>query len=132
MKKKDEIMEALCTRLRSMGVQPARLNGSANVYKQATPLRLVFSLPGSSYDHLNKTVAKYFDKIEGLNIETNTQMAREIMEKTKQDSGESIISLDIQSLYTNVPFKKADEIALGRLYEQIKPTEKSRKTMKNV
>ena len=72
MKKKDEISEALYTILRSTGAQPARLYGLAKVHKQGTPLRTVLSLPGSFYDNLNKTLAKYFDEIEGANIETNT------------------------------------------------------------
>ena len=88
MKKKDEISEALYTRLRSKGAQPARLYGLAKVHKQCTPLRLVLSLPSSSYDHLKKTLAEYFNEIEGANIETITQTAREILEKTKSDSDE--------------------------------------------
>ena len=82
MKKKDEISEAMYNRLRSTGAQPARLYGLAKTQKQGTPLLPVLSLPGSSYDNLNETLAKYFDEIEGANIETNTQMAREILEKT--------------------------------------------------
>ena len=132
MKKKDEISGAMYNRLRSTGAQPARLYGLAKVHKQGTPLRPVLSLPGSSYDNLNKTLAKYFDEIEGANIETNTQMAREILEKTELDSDESIISLDVKSLYTNVPLKEAVEIALRRLYEEVNPPETSRKTMKKL
>ena len=86
MKKKDEITEALYTKLRSTGAQPTRLYGLAKIHKQCTPLRPVLSLPGSSYDNLNKTLAKYFDETEGKNIETNTQMASEILEKTELDS----------------------------------------------
>ena len=130
LKKKDEISEAMYKRLRSTGAQPARLYGLAKVHKQGTPFRPVLSLPGSSYDNLNKTLAKYFDESEGANIETNTQMAREILEKTELDSDESIIFLDVKSLYTNVPLKEAVERAL-RLYEQFNPPETSRKTMKN-
>ena len=106
MKKKDEISEAMYNRLISTGAQPARLYGLAKVHKQGTPLRPVLSLPGSSYDNLNKTLAKYFEENEGANIETNTQMAREILEKTELDSDESIISLDVKSLYTNVRSRK--------------------------
>ena len=102
-KKKDEISEALYTRLRSTGAQPARLYGLAKVHKQGTPLRPVLYLPGSSYDNLNKALAKHFDEIEGANIETNTQIAREILEKTEVDSAESIISIDRKSLYINFP-----------------------------
>ena len=79
MKKKDEINEAMYNRLRSTGTQSTRLYGLAKVHKQGTPLRPVLSLPGSSYDNLNKRLAKYFYEIEGANIETNTQMAREIL-----------------------------------------------------
>ena len=132
MKQKDEISEALYTRLRSTRAQPARLHGLAKVHKQCPPLRPVLSSPGSSYDHLNKTLAKYFDKIEGANIETNTQMAREILEKKELDSDESITCLDVKSLYTNVPLKEAVEIALRRLYEQTNPPEISRKIMKKL
>ena len=67
MKNKDEISEALYTRFRSTGAQPARLYEFAKVHKQGTALCPVFSLPGSSYDNLNKTLAKYFE-IEGANI----------------------------------------------------------------
>ena len=132
MKKKNEISETLYIRLRLTGAQPARLYGLAKVHKQGTPLRLVLSLPGSSYDNLNKTLAKYFDEIDGASIETNTQMAREFLEKTELDSDENIICLDVKSLYTNVPLKEAVEIALRRLYEQVNPPETSRKTMKKL
>ena len=132
MKKKDEISEAMYNRLRSTGAQPARLYGLAKVHKQGTPLRPVLSLPGSSYDNLNKTLAMYFDEIEGANIETNTQMAREILEKTELDSDESIISLDVKSFYTNVPLREVVGIALRRLYEQVNPPETSSKTMKKL
>ena len=59
-------------------------------------------------------------------------MAREILEKTELDSDESIISLEIKSLYANVPLTEAVEIALTRLYEQVNPPETSRKTMKKI
>ena len=63
----------------------------------------------------------------------NTQMAKEILEKTELDSSdESIIFVDVKSLYTNVPLKEAVEIALRRLYEQVNPPETSRKTMKKL
>ena len=76
MKKKDETSEVLYSRLRSTGAQPSSLYGLAKVHKQGTPIRPVLSLPGSSIDNLNRTLAKYFDEIEGANIENNTQMPR--------------------------------------------------------
>ena len=134
MKKKDEIDEALYSRLRSTstGGQPARLYGLAKLHKKGTPLRPVLSLPGSSYEHLNKTLAKFFENIEGANIETNTQMAREIIENIDLDYNESIISLDVKSLYTNVPLKEAIDIALRKLYGQTSPPKLARGTMKKL
>ena len=52
-------------------------------------------------------------------------MAREILEKT--DSGESIISFDVKSLYTNVLLKEAVETDLRKIYGQIDPPEIIRK-----
>ena len=118
--------------MRSTGAQPAKLYGLAKVHKQGTSLRPVLSLPSSSHDNLKKTLEKYFDEIEGANVETKTQMAREILEKTELDSDESIISIDVKSLYTNVPLKEAVEKALRRLYEQVNRQETSRKTMKKL
>ena len=37
-------------------------------WKRTTPRRPVLSLPVSSYDNLNNTLAKYFDGIDGANI----------------------------------------------------------------
>ena len=68
----------------------------------------------------------------GANVETNTQMAWEILEKTKLDSDVSIISLVVKSLYNNIPIKEALEVAPRRLYEVINPPETSRKTLKKL
>ena len=130
MKKKDEISEALYSRLRSTWAQPSSLYGLAKLHKQGTPIRPVLSLTDSSIDNLNRTLAKYFDEIEGANIEKNTHMARVVSEKNELESDESLISLDVKSLYTNVPLKEAIERALRRLYLQVNPPEKSRKNMK--
>ena len=96
MNKRDEISEALYTGFRSTGAEPAKLYGLASLSK-AHQFVLSFLYLNSSYDHLNETLAEHFDKIEGANIETNTQMAREISEKTELDSTESTISPDVKS-----------------------------------
>ena len=80
MRQKDEISENLYTRMMSTGGQPARLYGLAKVLKVNTPLIPVLSLPGSSYYNLNKVIAKFFEKIEGANVGTNSLDAREILE----------------------------------------------------
>ena len=132
MRKKDEISESLYTRMRSTGGQPARIYGLAKVHKVNTPLRPVLSLPGSSYYYLNKVLAKFFEKIEGANIETNSLDAREILESTNLEPNENLISLDVKSLYTNVPLEEAIDIALRKLYEQDEPPSIARKTIKRL
>ena len=72
-------------------------------------------------------LAKFSDNIDGANIETNTKEARETIEII---ADETIISLDVKSLYTNVPLKEAIEIALQKLYSQESPPEIQRATMK--
>ena len=132
MKKKDEIIDQLYSKMRSTGGQPARLYGLANVHKDETPLRPVLSLPGRSYENLNKMLVKFFDNIDGANIETNTKEARETIENIALDPDETIISLDVKSLYTNVPLKEAIEIAFQKLFSQESPPEIQRATMKTL
>ena len=57
---------------------------------------------------------KFFDNIDGANMETNTKEARETIENLALDPDETIISLDMKSLYTNVPLKEAIEIDCNR------------------
>ena len=112
MNKRDEISDELYSKMRSTGGQPARLYGLAKVHKDETPLRTVLSLPGSSYENLNKMLPKCFDNIDEANIETNTKEARETIENIALDPDETIISPDVKRLYTNVLLKEAIEIRL--------------------
>ena len=118
--------------MRSIGWQPARLYGLAKVHKGKTPLRRALSLPGSSYYKLNKVLATIFEKIEGANIETNLLDAREILESTNLEPNENLISVDVKSLYTNVPLNEAIDIALRKLYEQDESPSITRKTMERL
>ena len=69
--------------MRSTGWQPARFYEVAKVYEEHCPLRPVLSLPGSSYYNLNKVLAKFFEKIQGANFETNSLEARGVLESNK-------------------------------------------------
>ena len=83
MRKKGKIPVKVYEALRSTGAQPARLYGLAKVHKKETPLRPVLSIPGSCYHKLNKFLTPFFQKIEGANIETNTNDARKTLEQIK-------------------------------------------------
>ena len=76
--------------------------------------------------------AKFFDNIDGANTETNTKNTRETIENIALDPDETIISLDVKSLYTNAPLKEAMEIALQKLYSQESSPEIQRATMKTL
>ena len=104
--------------------------GLAKVHKAETPLRPVLSLPGSSYENHNKMFAKFFDNLDGANIETNTKDARKTIESIAPDK--TIKSLDVKSLYINVPLKEAIQIALQKLYSQESPPEIQTATMKRL
>ena len=77
-------------------------------------------------------LAKFFDNIDRENIETNNKEARETIENIALDPDETIISLDVKSLYTNVALREAIEIALQKLYSQESPPEIQRATMKRL
>ena len=81
---------------------------------------------------MNKVLAKFFEIIEGTNIETSSLDAREILESFSLEPNENLISLDAKSLYTNVPFKEAIDIALRKLYEKDEPPSIFWKTMKRL
>ena len=75
-----QIIDKIYQRLRSTGLQPARLYGLAKVHEKDTPLRHVLSIPGSSYENLNRILTPFFQKLPVTNIETNTQDARKALE----------------------------------------------------
>ena len=83
--KQGKINENIYHRLRTTGSQPARLYGLAKVHKIRTPLRPVLSIPGSSYENLNKFLSPFFRKLPGAIIETNLKDARAALEATKLD-----------------------------------------------
>ena len=130
--KQGKISEKIHHRLRTTGSQPARLYGLAKVHKMGTPLQPVLSIPGSSYENLNKFLSPIFGKLPDANIETNSKDVRTALEATKLDEDELVVSLDVKSLYTNVPVEKAIEIALIGLYSSDEVLEIPRSAMKSL
>ena len=104
--------------VKSTGATPARLYGLAKVHKKDTPLRPVLSLPGSCYDKLNKTLAKFFDDIPGSNIETSSSQMKELLTAAVLEDDEVVFSMDVKSLYTNVPVLEAINLAADKVYQR--------------
>ena len=130
--KNGEIDENLYNQLRSTGAQPARLYGLAKVHKENTPLRPVLSLPGSQYDKINKWLAKLFEKVPGANIETSTRQFSEKIRKLRLPDDETVFSMDVKSLYTNVPVREAIDLACDALYSSEEVPRVSRATVKTL
>ena len=93
-----------------------RLNGLAKVHKKDTHHRPVLSTPGCSYENMNRSLSAFFQKLPGTDIETNRQDARKALESLSTEDCEQIVSLDVKSLYTNVPVGETIEIVLSELH----------------
>ena len=127
-----EIEENLYKKLKCTGSQPARLYGLAKVHKKDIPLRPVLSLPGSAYDKLNKWLSTFFEKIPGANIETSTERMKDTLNKTTLEPNETLFSMDVKSLYTNVPVTEAIDLACDALYATELPPELNRSTFRKL
>ena len=74
----------------------------------------------------------FFERLSGANIETNSKDARAALEATKLDEDGLVVSLDVKSLYTNVPVEEVIEITLKELYSSDKVPEIPRSAMKSL
>ena len=114
--KQGKISEKIHHRLRTTGWQPVGLYGLAKVPKIGTPLRSDLSIPGSSFGNLKKFPSPFFKRLPGANIEINSKDARAALEATELNDYKLVVSLDVKSLYTNIPIEEVIEIALKELY----------------
>ena len=100
----------------------------AKVHEEGIPLRAVLCLPGSCYDNLNKGLAGLFCHNPSANIETSTAKTMAILRETHLEDEEEIFSLDVKSLYTNVPVHEAIDLACDTLFTGDKTPPISRTT----
>ena len=107
--------------MHSVGAQPARLYGLAKVHKDGTPLRPVLSLEGSCYQSLTRVLFSYCKDIDEGRIQTSSQKLKEELMGTTLEDDECLISLDVKSLYTNVPVDEAIELATKLAYDGLEP-----------
>ena len=110
--KDGKITKTFCENSRSVGAQPARLYGLAKVHKPGVPLRPVLSLPGSHYENLTNELATLLEKLPGSGIGTSTEQVRDSLSGVRLQEDETVISLDVKSLYTNVPVDESISLAV--------------------
>ena len=89
-RKKGKIPVKVSEALSFNGAQLARLYGLAKVH-----MRPVLSIPGTCYHELNKFLSSFFQKIEGANIEINTNDTQKTPEQIKLEKDEEVLSLDV-------------------------------------
>ena len=100
--------------------------------QNGTLLQPVLSIPGSSYKNFNKFRSPFFKRLPVVHKKTGSKDGRAALVATKLDEDELVASLDVMSLYTNIPFEEAIEVALKDLYSSDEVCEKPRSAMKSL
>ena len=140
--------------LHSTGAQPARLYGLVKVPKEANPLdrcslylvaamirwlAILFSrVPGANIGTSTIDMKKrlkdviLFSRVPGANIETSTTDMKKRLTDVQLLDDEEIFSLDVRSLYTNVPVAEAIDTACHVLYNSDSAPEIDRDTCKQL
>ena len=91
------------------------------MHKEGIPLRPVLSLPGSCYEKLTNELAKLFEDLSEAQIECSTQQIKEAISEPTLENDEILVSLDVKSLYTNVPVDASIAQAANSTYERQVP-----------
>ena len=105
------------TTLIPSGSKPGKLYGLAKVHQDNTPLRLVVSMVGTPEYKL----AKYLDNLIKPHIPDtyllkSTDNFIECLKQFPCNHLYRIVSFDVVSLFTNVPFSETIELIINRLY----------------
>ena len=119
LRKKGKISERLFNELKATGSQPPRLYGLANVHKDGIPLRPIVSMPGSAYDRVAKKVAALLALVPECQINSSTQKVSAQLKDIHLERNECLISLDVVSLYTNVPVSESIQVCADLLFDSI-------------
>ena len=119
-------------RLRTTGSQPARLYGLAKIHKNGTPLRPVLSIPGSSFENLDKFLSPLFEKCQVQILRLTLERCQSSTRDYQIGEDELVVSLYVKSFYINVPAQEAIEVALIELYSSGEVPEIPRSAMKSL
>jgi len=112
----ESISEELYGKLKPLGSQPARLYGLAKVHKNATPVRPVLSMPGSSYYNIATCVAGWLSAVDECGINSSTKQISDCLGHIELEEEEELVSFDVSSLYTNVPVLESINVCAELLF----------------
>ena len=108
--------EALHNQLKPRGSRPPRLYGLAKVHKNNVPMRPVLSMPASSYHKIGEYVAECLSVVPQCNINASPKEICDAIKNVTLEQDEIMVSLDVVSLYTNVPVYEAIQVCEDLLY----------------
>ena len=119
LEKNNELPTNLYNRLRPTGSLPPRIYGLPKIHKPSTPLRPIVSCIKSPTYYLSKYIASVISPLAGQtdSYVSNSKHFVEMLEDVLVDDGETLVSFDVSSLFTNVPIGEAVDIIRGRLEE---------------
>ena len=109
-----------------VGSKPGSAYGLAKIHKKDVPLRPVISMVGTPQYGL----AKYLNNIIKPTIPSNHMLSSttDFIERLKAinlPSRHSLVSFDVQSLFTNVPLNEAIDLACRYVYDHNSPSKPS-------
>ena len=92
---------------------------------------MAFLILESSYENSMRISAPFLWNLPGANDKTNTQDARKALGSLSPGDNEQTVSLDVKSLYTNVPVGESVKTALRELYSSSLAPENARFAIKS-
>ena len=94
--------------------------GLAKTHKMDVPLRPIVAMIGSPYDKVGNEMSRWLGKLDASKINCQSKLVVDTPTKIgyRIPTGYQVVSLDIESLYTNVPIIEAIELATNLIYEQ--------------
>ena len=123
LKKPGLIDQNLYRKLYPNGSHIGVLYGLPKVHKPGSPVRPICSAVGTSTYELSKYVAQLIRPASlnkfGTDLKDTFQFVNQI--KTVDMGGSVMVSLDVRSLFTNVPLYETIDICLDRLYRSDNP-----------
>ena len=124
MKKRGEITDEEYENLRPRNAKIARAHGTAKIHKDfhtLPPFRSIIDTTGTTHYSVGKFITEMLNHltINQHSLKDSFDAAERIKSVSHLLSeGYVFVSLDVVSLFTNVPLKKTIEVVLKRVYEQ--------------
>ncbi|CAH8657940.1 unnamed protein product, partial [Dicrocoelium dendriticum] len=94
--------------LKPTGTQTPRMRGAPKIHKAGFPLRPIMCMNNSPYHNVARWLAKLLDPVRKLLATYCLKDSFELAETLEQLSlsGELMYSIDVDSLFTNVPLRE--------------------------